>query len=67
MLYQLVRPYLSMKDFHGQCGCKTEKKTLPISLVGFSKERIHVAMITKALPFPVLPPMQTYTQQAPEL
>lgn len=50
MLYQLVRPYLSMKDFHGQCGCKTEKKTLPISLVGFSKERIHVAMITKALP-----------------
>ena len=33
--------------------CKTEKKTLPISLVGFSKERIHVAMITKALPLPV--------------
>lgn len=25
-------------------GCKTEKKTLPMPLVGFSKKRIHVAM-----------------------
>ena len=36
MLYQFITPYLSMKDFHGEYNCKTEKKTLPIPPNGFS-------------------------------
>lgn len=35
MLYQFITPYLSMKDFHGEYNCKTEKKTLPIPPIDF--------------------------------
>lgn len=60
-----------MSDFHGRCGCKTEKKTLPMPLVGFSKKRIHVAMKlhTNRSGADELNPTrlaQTGTQQAPE-
>lgn len=49
--------------------CKTEKKTLPVPPVGFSKKRIHVAMIARRYDPPggTERARQTYTQQAPEL